>query len=94
MADNSELLVENEKGIPENSEEEETIPITEEKQEANEEVASAKTSCEDQRAAGWLQRQQAKNQTCASAASAAAAAAGAGSKRGHAYTAKEAKKKC
>ena len=40
MADNSELLIENEKGIPENSEKE--TEKNEEKQEANEEVASEK----------------------------------------------------
>ena len=42
MADNSELLIENEKSIPENSEKEETIPINEENQEANEEVVYEK----------------------------------------------------
>ena len=42
MADNSELLIENEKSIPENSEKEETIPINKENQEANEEVAPEK----------------------------------------------------
>ena len=42
MADNSELLIENEKGIPNNSEKEETIPKNEEKQEANEEVTPEK----------------------------------------------------
>ena len=42
MADNSELLIENEKSIPENSEKEETIPINEENQEANEEVVHEK----------------------------------------------------
>ena len=42
MADNSELSIENEKSIPENSEKEETIPINEENQEANEEVVHEK----------------------------------------------------
>ncbi len=41
-SENSELLIENEKSIPENSEKEETIPINEENQEANEEVAPEK----------------------------------------------------
>ena len=83
MADNSELLIEN-------SEKEKTIPKNEEKQEANEEVASEKTSCENQRAAGWLQSQQ-TTQTSACPAAAAAAAAGGCSRRDQA--AKKAKKK-
>ena len=41
-SENSELLVEKKKSIPENSEKEETIPINEENQEANKEVAPEK----------------------------------------------------
>ena len=105
-SENSDLLIESQETNPKIQEKEETIPINQEAApmgaEQKEEVVQAAApgalkpvpKSRGRPAGSKDNKPRIKMSTSAAGTAAAAAAAGDCSKRGHAYTAKEAKKKC